>query len=481
MAFNDKLSMNRNHVLPTTSKVETELHVNNGCYQTIDNYTVIFDHVLRIPEAIRDRLNHLRAAHVDILLQRTIINEVPYHQENIVTLENDIHNELKYLERILMTSILDAYLLLSIRECNMKLKVILDRLDVLNRELAAFANRHTSSPFKLSIVSHPIPLVLFKGKVTPESFSVKLISGEISSIQSIGQVKASLVSDNFTYKSHKAPLEHHTVAFDKSRYDAQFKNLSVNISTRMNLISIQFETTITSMNQTHTLVSEVSSPFIVITNESQWCEAAGKVFIREIFHGKDRVSWIFFANNLHLNYLKSTNQLIDMKRPLYKYELDHLHQRLLLQAEFLTELDGYSFWNWFGQCIHNIRFKRHIRKLWLEGYIFGFLPKEEASRVLAQHPMGTFVIRFSDSNPGIFAIAYSEGNGQVTHFLIRGEDIGSNKSLAEFLRSKNQFKFLLKFCLDNLVVRRISKSEALGSFYSKKKNTVPDVHGYVVL
>ncbi len=38
--------------------------------------------------------------------------------------------------------------------------------------------------------------------------------------------------------------------------------------------------------------------------------------------------------------------------------------------------------------------------------IYGLISKEECSAVLSKHKEGTFLIRFSESIPGAFAIAY---------------------------------------------------------------------------
>jgi hypothetical protein len=35
----------------------------------------------------------------------------------------------------------------------------------------------------------------------------------------------------------------------------------------------------------------------------------------------------------------------------------------------VSEHEGREFWNWFGQCLQTIRFKRHINTLWNAGYV----------------------------------------------------------------------------------------------------------------
>jgi hypothetical protein len=77
------------------------------------------------------------------------------------------------------------------------------------------------------------------------------------------------------------------------------------------------------------------------------------------------------------------------------------------------------------------------------------MTKEECNKALATQNLGTFLIRFSESNPGMFAIAYvyekqTDGVEKIKHFLVKSEDIGSNKSLPDFLREKELFQYLLK-------------------------------------
>ena len=92
-------------------------------------------------------------------------------------------------------------------------------------------------------------------------------------------------------------------------------------------------------------------------------------------------------------------------------------------SNIVSEDDANNFWQWFGLCLHTIRFKRHILSLWTQGSIFGFINKEESVRLLSSQPDGTFLIRFSESNPGVFGIACSSGQ-TIEHFHVRGEDIG---------------------------------------------------------
>jgi hypothetical protein len=232
------------------------------------------------------------------------------------------------------------------------------------------------------------------------------------------------------------------------------------------------------------VVTAPSFPFVVITNESQWYEAAGKLLLLDAFTGSKSIPWAQFANTLHSHFIKTTRQNQN-ERPLYHFELSYIHTRFFDNNENVTEKQGQNFWAWFGQIMQTIRFKRHISTMWNTGIIFGFMTKEECNRVLAGQGLGTFIIRFSESLPGLFGVAYvsDDPKERVKHCLIKNEDIGSNKSLAEFLRDKDQFQLLLR--MDTLEVgkiRRIPKDVALQNFYSRKKVVANTSNpGYIVL
>ena len=117
--------------------------------------------------------------------------------------------------------------------------------------------------------------------------------------------------------------------------------------------------------------------------------------------------------------------------------------------------------------------------------IFGFLTKEECNQALENQGLGTFLLRFSESNPGLFGIAYvsDDHDEKIKHCLVRAEEIGSNKSLAEFLRDKEQFQYILSMSPEEhrVKVTRLEKNIALGNYYAKKKTAPKQGKGYIVL
>jgi len=77
------------------------------------------------------------------------------------------------------------------------------------------------------------------------------------------------------------------VAIDAFHKNAKFNHFKIHISTRMSMVKLRFNATVTPTKGAVTPIqSEGSAPFIVITNESQWCEAAGKLLNDDAFAGQ---------------------------------------------------------------------------------------------------------------------------------------------------------------------------------------------------
>jgi hypothetical protein len=96
----------------------------------------------------------------------------------------------------------------------------------------------------------------------------------------------------------------------------------------------------------------------------------------------------------------------------------------------------------------------------------------------------SIIQRFSETSPGVFAISHvfddrTQGD-KIKHFLVKSEDIGSNKSLPDLLREKDQFQYLLRIDPVTGKLKRQSKDEALSQYYSKRKAMQP-TKGYYIL
>jgi len=95
-----------------------------------------------------------------------------------------------------------------------------------------------------------------------------------------------------------------------------------------------------------------------------------------------------------------------------RLDRDQLENLLITWSQFCMEPlpdRSFSFWEWFYRTM--ILTSNHLRGPWSEGYIMGFVSKQEVEQILLDEPMlnGTFILRFSESEIGI-TIAYVRQN-----------------------------------------------------------------------
>lgn len=113
------------------------------------------------------------------------------------------------------------------------------------------------------------------------------------------------------------------------------------------------------------------------------------------------------------------------------------------------------------------------------------------------------MIRFSESFPGLFAIAYvvdyhtceaaislllllhsyvsDDPYERVKHYLVKHEDISSNKTLPDFLHEKPQFQYCYQLDTPSGTLRRYARDVVLSSYYSKARKMASGSNGYVLL
>ncbi|GIY78909.1 signal transducer and activator of transcription 5B [Caerostris darwini] len=65
---------------------------------------------------------------------------------------------------------------------------------------------------------------------------------------------------------------------------------------------------------------------------------------------------------------------------------------------------NFTFWEWFYAIMKVTR--EHLRNLWNDGLIIGFIGRHQAEEMLLQKCNGTFLLRFSDSEAGGVTIAW---------------------------------------------------------------------------
>lgn len=150
----------------------------------------------------------------------------------------------------------------------------------------------------------------------------------------------------------------------------------------------------------------------------------------------NEIPWPFFANSIQHYFLKATKQ--DLEKPirgLSKRDLSYFHQAFFNSSMSINRKSFQIFWDWFGKVIHKLRYQRHLSSLWVKGLVYGMLSRDGVWRFLQNQPIGTFVIRFSESNAGSIAIGYKAFDGSIKNYLMKQEDISGNaKSIPDFIR-----------------------------------------------
>lgn len=119
------------------------------------------------------------------------------------------------------------------------------------------------------------------------------------------------------------------------------------------MVHLKFSCTLVANQQTHNIESSSTFPFIVITHENQWVEAASKLVLMDGFKGlvrikkkktrniytrKEKVPWPQFANALHSHFLSATRQdLMRPDRPLTHHELRYFNREFLSGASVINQ------------------------------------------------------------------------------------------------------------------------------------------------
>uniref|UniRef100_A0A7S4K7P0 SH2 domain-containing protein n=2 Tax=Paramoeba aestuarina TaxID=180227 RepID=A0A7S4K7P0_9EUKA len=111
------------------------------------------------------------------------------------------------------------------------------------------------------------------------------------------------------------------------------------------------------------------------------------------------------------------------------------------------------------------------------------MTREDVRAALSIQPPGAFIIRFSESHPGRFGVAYisTDTPPHLKHYLVKPTDTAAAKiTLPDFLRDKPQFSHILQLRPDpsgrpHFELRE--KHVAFGFFYSNRDEGINE-EGY---
>ncbi|OQR75549.1 signal transducer and activator of transcription 5A-like [Tropilaelaps mercedesae] len=175
-----------------------------------------------------------------------------------------------------------------------------------------------------------------------------------------------------------------------------------------------------------------SLPVVVIVHGNQEPHARATVTWDNAFSEQQRqpfvvpecVTWSQMAHVLSTKFHKTTGRGLSesnlhflatkaFRNPNLGHDFrDHKLSWALFCKEQLPER-GFTFWEWF-YAIMKVT-KEHLRLLWNDGVVWGFVSRREAEDMLLKKPNGTFLLRFSDSELGGVSIAWvadKEGGGK---------------------------------------------------------------------
>lgn len=210
--------------------------------------------------------------------------------------------------------------------------------------------------------------------------------------------------------------------------------------------------------------------------------ASGQLQGRLPFSVPDKVPWIRVGEVLSMKFMASVGSR-DLNSESLRFlagkvfrnsqVLDYDHM-LLSWNQFSKEPlpdRTFTFWAWFYSILKVTR--EHLRGLWNDGTIYGFISRKQTEELLAQCSPGTFLLRYSDSELGGVSIAWlsetSEGSSEVLmvqpftsrDFQIRG--------LADRINDLKNLTFLYP---------NIPKDQAFSKYYTPM-NDQPQPNGYV--
>lgn len=232
----------------------------------------------------------------------------------------------------------------------------------------------------------------------------------------------------------------------------------------------------------HLIESEISNPFVVITNESQWDATEEVLFKWDLFDKYQEISYSYFCNVLQRHFILVTKQdLSHPKRSLSLDDFDYIYEHYFKNVSRIKLQHVTTFWSWFGKTLKELKYQRYIKELWQNGLLYGCLQRKLVDCILQGQPNGTFIIRFSERHAGQFGIAYVK-NDRIKHYLVMPKDIaGAKKTLSDFLSDHTQFLYILRLTYSQEgypVFCRQTKKDSLEKYYSSSAKEIVGEDGY---
>ncbi|XP_066474384.1 signal transducer and activator of transcription 6 isoform X2 [Tiliqua scincoides] len=177
-------------------------------------------------------------------------------------------------------------------------------------------------------------------------------------------------------------------------------------------------------------------PFMV-TERVSWkamCETLNQKFMAEVqtTNGLCKEHYFFLAQKIFGDSSTRPEDFQNLKVSWTQFNKEVLPGR------------GFTFWQWFEGILDLT--KKYLKEYWSDGLIMGFTSKQYVYSCLIKEPVGTFLLRFSDSEIGGISIAYvtrlPDGSPQVENIQPFTAKQLSIRSLADCVLDLKQLEIL---------------------------------------
>eukprot|EP00727_Mastigamoeba_balamuthi_P013427 m51a1_g8707 hypothetical protein (827) ;mRNA; r:113517-119446 len=329
----------------------------------------------------------------------------------------------------------------------------------------------------LVIAEQSFPRIIGQRKTgdPDEQVVLRVLTGAVQPVQVAAPVEPEMVTDAKSKAPTESIVEKEAEQPDPADPHTVRVQLAMRNGSRKAPIAVKFSTVVHYPGGSVVLQSQVSNPFVVITNECQYQVSDGSLLKRVAFGNQKEIGWIAFANMLQRHFVRAMRQ--DPTQParyLSRREMIYFHDKFFGRGPTITAAQFDKFWDWFGQALQKLRYTRHISNLWREGLLWGFTGRQDIESALIGQPPGTFAIRFSERNAGLFAATYAVNDvaEPVRHYLVKPDELTTQRTLPDFLGETPQFLCILRVHFDDeggFSTVPVVKDEVLASYYNKKE------------
>ncbi|KAH8271313.1 hypothetical protein KR018_006273 [Drosophila ironensis] len=240
-----------------------------------------------------------------------------------------------------------------------------------------------------------------------------------------------------------------------------------------------FFCTTTTMNDYRINVWTLSLPVVVIVHGNQepqswatitWDNAFAEI-VRDPFVVTDRVSWVKLSVALNTKFGSCTQRSLTLENLEFLFEKLQREDRTeyITWNQFCKEPmpdRSFTFWEWFFAIMKLT--KDHMLGMWKAGCIMGFINKAKAQDALLRSVtgIGTFLLRFSDSELGGVTIAYVNEIGMVTMLAPWTARDFQVLNLADRIRDLDVLRWLHPSETNGVPQER---DRAFGEFFSRRQ------------